>query len=146
MGCADSTDEKVEETPKTLEEQLEDKKKELEFETATMNDNDEAAGTVDEKKAAVEEAEKPYKAWNEGIGQFWKLDIEVDKKRKKQLKKAQKLGSEETFDAREHQPCVIFGIDEDNFSQEAWNAGLDVDEEGWVMPKEGLFNTIEVDF
>jgi len=156
-----------------------------------MNDNEEAAGTVDEKKAAVEEAEKPYKAWNEGIGQFWKLDIEVDKKRKpkliiselnkflaseehcnrpdyqleklvpswngeaplttgkklkKQLKKAQKLGSEETFDAREHQPCVIFGIDEDNFSQEAWNAGLDVDEEGWVMPKEGLFNTIEVDF
>merc|ERR1712188_120328 len=25
------------------------------------------------------------------------------------------MGSEETFDGREHQPCVIFGIDEDNF-------------------------------
>merc|ERR1711998_807939 len=84
--------------------------------------------------------EKLVPSWN------GEAPLTTGKKLKKQLKKAQKLGSEETFDAREHQPCVIFGIDEDNFSQEAWNAGLDVDEEGWVMPKEGLFNTIEVDF
>merc|ERR1719174_1762054 len=190
MGCADSTDEKVEEkVEKTLEEQLADAEADLQAAEACRDENAENAGTVDDKKAAQEELEAKYNFWNQGNGAFWQLDIEVDKKRKpktilkvlndflagdavdredyqieslvpswnvaeplkpgkklkKQLKKATQLDGTE-FDAREHQPCVLFGVDADERDEDAWNSALEIDGDGWVSPKEGCFHTCEVSF
>jgi len=190
MGCADSTDEKVEEkVEKTLEEQLADAEADLAAAESCRDENAENAGTVDDKKAAQEELEAKYNFWNQGNGAFWQLDIEVDKKRKpktilkvlndflagdavdredyqieslvpswnvaeplkpgkklkKQLKKAVGLDGTE-FDAREHQPCVLFGVDADERDEDAWNSALEIDGDGWVSPKEGCFHTCEVSF